>query len=36
MALDRPVVVRRLGSDSPGSLGLPALLTAYHLQTEAE
>jgi putative acetyltransferase len=36
MALDRPVVVRRLGPDSPGALGLPALLTAYHLRTEAE
>jgi ribosomal protein S18 acetylase RimI-like enzyme len=31
-----PVVVRRLDQDSPGSLGLPALLAAYHLQTEAE
>lgn len=36
MALDRPVVVTQLGPDSPGWLGLPALLTDYHLRTEAE
>lgn len=30
-----PVVVRRFDPDSPGD-GLTALLTAYHLQTEAE
>lgn len=38
MAPDRPVV-RQLepdGNGSPGSLGLSALLTAYHLRTEAE
>jgi putative acetyltransferase len=36
MPLDPPVVVREPGPDYPGSSGLPALLTAYHLQTEAE
>lgn len=30
-----PVVVHRFGPDSPGG-GLTALLTAYHLRTEAE
>lgn len=31
-----PVVVRMLDRESPAELGLPALLAAYHLQTEAE
>ncbi|MDR7381484.1 GNAT family N-acetyltransferase [Promicromonospora iranensis] len=31
-----PAVVRRLGRDCPAGLGLSALLTAYHLRTEAE
>lgn len=36
MTLTEPVVVHRLDLDSPDMLGLPALLAAYHLQTEAE
>jgi putative acetyltransferase len=31
-----PEIVRRLGRDCPADLGLGALLSAYHLQTEAE
>jgi ribosomal protein S18 acetylase RimI-like enzyme len=36
VTLTEPVVVHRLDLGSPDMLGLPALLTAYHLQTEDE
>ncbi|MFC8798262.1 GNAT family N-acetyltransferase [Promicromonospora sp. NPDC057138] len=36
MAPPEPLVIDRLDLAAPDALGLPALLTAYHLRTEAE